>query len=170
MFWMDVRVALRRLLRLDQRAFLMGALATITVAVAALTLILQLANAVLWAALPFADADSVVELSERNFGRQLPTYSVSTPNFQSWQAALGEQAELAATEFANPTLAGDGERPATRVIGFNSSHNFWRVLGIDLLAGTSFSAGTHDTTGFGRRCWLSACRRRRERCSAGRCR
>ena len=143
---LDLRIAWRRLTLRGQRSFSVGALATLMVAVAALVVIAQFAYAVMWAPLPFRDADRVVEVAERNQARDLPNYSVSTPNFRSWQAALADQAEFAAIEYASSILASDGERDAARVASARSTHNLWRVLGLDLVTGRSFEAA-HEHSG-----------------------
>lgn len=143
---LDLKMAWRRLTQRGQRSFSIGALATLTVAVAALVVIAQFVYAVLLAPLPFADADAVVEVGERNVTRDLPSYAVSTPNFRSWQETLADQAQFAAIEYASATLGSDGERDAARVASARSTHNLWQVLGLDLVAGSAFDAA-HERSG-----------------------
>lgn len=143
---LDLKMAWRRLTQRGQRSFSVGAVATLTVAVAALVVITQFVYAVLLAPLPFRDAQAVVEVGERNRARDLSNYSVSTPNFRSWQAALADHADFAAIEYASSTLARDGLRDAVRVASARSTHNLWPVLGLELVAGRGFDA-IHERSG-----------------------
>jgi predicted permease len=131
--WLRTRLAPR------ERGFTVAAVLTLGLAVAAVTVIVQVAHTVLLAPLPFADEAAVVRVVERHAARGLPSYAVSVPNFRSFQAEAPGFVELAAMRFGGANVGGEGLE-AQRVTAWTATHNLWRTLGVPLRAGRAFSA------------------------------
>lgn len=137
---LDLRWAWRRLTAPSHRSYAIGSIFTLALTITALVLITQYAHAVLWAPLPFRDADALLRVAERQQARGLSDYAVSTPNFESWREGLADQAEFAATRYSDVTLNAEGDRPAERALAFRSTENLWQVLGLPLIEGRAFEA------------------------------
>lgn len=144
MFLRDLRFAWRSLSMRHNRAFTVTTVLTFALGIGAATAIFSIAHAVLLAPLPYRDADRVVRLTERNLSRGLPEFSVSTPNFLSWQERTKAFDALAAINGESVNLGADGRYE--RVQGLRASATIWRVLGMPLVAGREFTAA-EDTLG-----------------------
>lgn len=131
---------LRRAFSRRERAFTLTATMTLALAVAAVLAIAGIAHAVLLAALPFDDEAAIVQVAERHDARGLPVYSVSVPNFRSFQAESRAFAELAAMRFGDANLGRSDAGPARRVVAWTATHNLWRTLGVPLRLGRAFTA------------------------------
>ncbi len=121
----------RRLLRAESRAFSLGTMATLGAVIAAFVVIAQLAYAALWAPLPNAQAERLLELEEFHPTRGIADFSVSTPNFLDWQRDL-PQAQIAALQSIDLTLNASAGEVAQRVVGMQASSNVFAVLGLRL--------------------------------------
>lgn len=137
---LDLRWAWRRLTAARHRSYAIGSILTLALTITALVLITQYVHALLWAPLPFRDADALLRVAERQQARGLSDYAVSTPNFESWREGLADHADFAATRYADVTLNAEGERAAERVLAFRSTENLWQVLGLPLVEGRAFEA------------------------------
>ncbi len=124
-------ITLRRLLRGDSRAFAAGTVATLAVVIAAFVVIAQLAYPALWAPLPNAQSQQLLELEEYHPQRGISAFSVSTPNFLDWQSAL-PQAQIAAIQGIDLTLNASAGSAAQRIAGMQASANVFSVLGLRL--------------------------------------
>ncbi len=133
----DLRYAIRSLSIRHNRAFTAATVLSFALGIGAATAIFSIAHAVLLAPLPYRDADRVLRLTERNLSRGLPEFSVSIPNFLSWQERSTAFAEIAAIDGEGVNLGTDGR--FERVEGLRASANIWTVLGMPLIAGRAFT-------------------------------
>jgi putative ABC transport system permease protein len=137
---------LRRAFSRSERATTLAASATLALATAAVLVIACVAHAALLADLPFDD-QAVVQVAERHAARGLPVYSVSVPNFRSFQAEARSFADLAAMRFGDANLGRADEAAAQRVVAWTATHNLWRTLGVPLHLGRAFTAGEERAGG-----------------------
>ncbi len=144
MFLRDLRFAWRTLLLRHNRAFTVATVLTFALGIGAATAIFSIVHAVLLAPLPYRDADRVVRLTERNLSRGFSEFSVSIPNFLTWQEEAGAFDSLAGLRWDNANLGAGGR--VERVQAISASSTLWRVLGMPLVAGRSFTEG-EDTPG-----------------------
>jgi putative ABC transport system permease protein len=117
--------------------FSAAVIVTIALAIAANTTIFSVVNAVLLRPLPFADADRLVQVAEKNDRLNLPTFSASVPNFVSWREQARSFEEFAAIGFNNYTLTGSGE--PEQLSGNRISPAVMRVLGLAPVIGRAFA-------------------------------
>lgn len=140
----DLRHAWRNLLARQNRAFTLATVLTFLLGIGAATAIFSVVQVMLLAPLPYREAERVVQLSENNAALDMIGFSVSTPNFLSWQERSRSFEALAAIDGDNVNFgAPDGFE---RVRGMRASATIWRVLGMPLVAGQEFSA-SDDTLG-----------------------
>jgi predicted permease len=140
----DLRYAIRSLSMRHNRAFTVATVLSFALGIGAATAIFSIAHAVLLAPLPYHDADRVLRLTERNLSRGLPEFSVSAPNFLSWQERSTAFEAIAAIDGEGVNLGTDGR--FERVQGLRASANIWKVLGMPLVAGRAFTTA-EDTPG-----------------------
>ena len=133
-FWQDLRYGLRMLVKAP--GFAAIAILTLALGIGATTAIFSVVNAVLLRPLPFADADRLVQVAEKNDRLNLPTFSASVPNFVSWREQARSFEEFAAIGFNNYTLTGNGE--PEQLSGNRISPAVMRVLGLAPVVGRAF--------------------------------
>jgi len=133
----DLRYAWRTLTARAQRSFALAAVLTLALGIGAATAIFSVVHAVLLAPLPFPDADRLVRVYETNQARNIDTFSVSVPNFDSWQRRT-RLLSLAAARGAQANLT-DGGSPE-HVVGMAVTANFLPTLGLPPVAGRDFRA------------------------------
>jgi len=109
MFWNDLRHALRMVRQAP--GFSTAVALTIALAIAGNAAIFSIVNAELLRPLPFRDPDRLVQVAEKNDKLNLPSFSVSVLNFDSWR----EQSR------SFEALAGVGAVAFTMTDGANAS-------------------------------------------------
>jgi predicted permease len=125
----DLRYALRQWTR--QPAFALAAISTLAIAIAANTTMFALTDAVLFRALPFADAGRLVWIaSVRSDNASAP---FTLPEFMDYRARSRSLAGLAAYANWSASLSGDGV--TERFQGARMSANAFEVLGVSAAAG-----------------------------------
>ena len=135
-FIADTRHALRSLFK--NRGFASVALLTIALGVGANTAVFSVVNAVLLQPLPFADADSLVEVFETARRATVERRSPAYPNFQDWQRETQTLESLAAHSGEWLTLPiGEAHE---RLQGELVSWNYFDVLGARPAIGRTFAA------------------------------
>jgi putative ABC transport system permease protein len=100
----------------------------------------MLYHAVVLARLPFAEPERVWFLDERNDARGLAQFSVSAPNYLSWQAGARSFSHMAAFYRADANLGADRAHAAERAVVFHAASSLWATLGIAPLRGRTFDA------------------------------
>jgi putative ABC transport system permease protein len=149
---LDVRYALRALRRTP--AFTLIAAVTLAIGIGANTAIFSLVHAVLLRPLPFADPDRLVLVYER-LGDGHASGTVSAHEFIAWRdrSRAFEQAALWGSRGFN--LTGGGEAIAVSALSVSST--FFRVFGVEPLAGRTFApgedAGVHRVAVLSHRLW-----------------
>ena len=132
----DLRYATRSLLR--RPAFLIVATATLALGIGATTAIFSVVHGVLLRSLPYPDSDRIVVIWEAD--RREPGSlggQMSHPNFVDYRAQSRTVESMAQLRGANLTVTGLGD--AMLVRGGNVTPDFFRVLGVDLVMGRSFT-------------------------------
>jgi predicted permease len=132
--------ALRRLWLPRNRGYALTAVFTLALSVAALCAVGMLFHALILAPLPYSEPERVVFLNERNEAKGIDQFSVSAPNFRSWQAGARSFSELAAFVRMDANLGGDGVQSAERAMAYRASWNLWRTLELRPLLGNTFDA------------------------------
>jgi putative ABC transport system permease protein len=144
----DIRFGFRMLRK--RPGFTVVAMLALALGTGANTAIFSVVNGVLLRPLPFQDPDRLVRLSE--WSQQVPTMSISYPNFKDWREQNRVFDGIAATQFGSYNLTGEGE--AERLQGRNVSWNFFDVLGVRPALGRAFRAD-EDRAGAPRVCVIS---------------
>ena len=111
--------------------------ATVTLAIAANTIIFSVVNAVLIRPLPYKDPGRLVQIAEKNDKLNLPTFGSSVLNFLSWREQSRSFEEIGALGVSNYTLTGSGE--PEQLAGNRISPALIRLLGVSPLAGRAFT-------------------------------
>ena len=130
----DLRATRRSLVRTP--AFTLGAIVTLALGIGATTAMFSVVHAVLLRPLPFPEADRLVELVETKPREGNAAYSVSAPDFSSWQERTRSFTAMAALWDRSIVLT-DGIEPE-RVAGMAVSPNLWSVLEVTPLVGRTF--------------------------------
>jgi len=131
----DVVFGLRQLRK--SPAFTLVAVITLGVGIGASSAIFSVVRSVLMRPLPFANADRVVRLSQRNGSDEM--WSVPYGNFDTWrQQARGFEAMGAIAGGGRVTLTGQGE--PLPVPTFSATAGYWRALSMPPVLGRYFSA------------------------------
>jgi len=130
----DLRFAARMLVR--ERLFALVAVSMLALGIGANTAIFSVVNAVLLRALPYRDADRLIDVHALEANGRLGSLSLTELEaFQRMQSLEGMAA--AGTQSVNLT---GGERPA-RVRGAFVTANFFEVFRVTPVVGRSFMAG-----------------------------
>jgi putative ABC transport system permease protein len=129
----DVRRGLRSLIA--NPSFVVLAVMCLGIGIGASAMTFTAVNHALLRPLGAIDAEGLVEIAEVN--RTMPNawWPVSAPNLQDWQAALGEQARLAAVR-ASGFVVGPADS-GVRIEGAYASGNLFAVLGVAPVLGRS---------------------------------
>ncbi|MEO5895245.1 MAG: ABC transporter permease [Vicinamibacterales bacterium] len=132
----DLRYASRSLRRAP--LFALTAIATLALGVGANTAIFSVVHAVALRPLPYATADRLVRIWEKNDSLAVDGFAVSLPNFVSWHERL-RMMEVAAWRGGSVTLrsTGDPIRVQSAAIGAD----YFRMLGAKPLIGRTFLSG-----------------------------
>ncbi|MBI3450198.1 MAG: ABC transporter permease [Acidobacteria bacterium] len=134
-FWQDVRFGARMLSR--QRGFAAVAVLTLALGIGANTAVFSVVNAVLLRSLPYPDPDRLVMAWESD-AQQTRTGPVSPANFLDWRAQGDGALAMAALDFGDFNVVGDGE--PERLRGARVSAGLFELLGVRPLLGRSLLA------------------------------
>ncbi|HSB12532.1 MAG TPA: ABC transporter permease, partial [Blastocatellia bacterium] len=133
--WQDLRYAARILLK--KPSFTVVAVVTLALGAGANTAIFSLVNAVLLKPLAFSDPERLVMIWEDASAIGFPSSDVAPANFIDWKAQQSMFEDMAAINWKNFNLTGDGE--PERVLAHGVSANFFPLLGVEPALGRNFS-------------------------------
>jgi predicted permease len=132
----DARFAWRSLAR--SPAFTIVAVATLTLGIGATTAMFSVVNAVLLSALPYPNADRLVELHERGVIDNRPyATAVSAPNFKDWHAQTKTVELMTAFRGGETTILGLPEPIKANL--YAVSHDYFQLLGGKPVLGRTFT-------------------------------
>lgn len=134
----DLRHAWRALFFAGNRSYTAASACTLALGIGGATAIFSILHAVLLAPLPYREPQRVVHAAETNLARDLESFSVSIPNFLTWDEEASGLMSLAALRDASASLS--GESGAQRLAGMAASADLFEVLGLPLVAGRTFTA------------------------------
>ena len=130
----DLRFALRMLLK--NPGFTAVAILTLALGIGANAAVFTIVNGVLLHPLPFANADRLVTVAERDDEGKASTTSFLT--YLDWKARSKSFEELTLYRQWQPTVMASGE--PEQLIGLRVASNYFRTLGIKMAAGRDFTA------------------------------
>ncbi len=142
----DLRHAWRSLAQRKNRAHSIATVLSFMLGIGAAAAIFSIVHVTLLAPLPYGgDPGRVFRVHERNLSRGIAEFSVSIPNFLSWQQRATAFDSLAALSGHDANLGAQGRFEHVR--GMRASAGIWRVLDMPLLAGRAFSADEDSVGG-----------------------
>jgi len=124
--WQDARFALRTLRK--SPGFAAIVIVTLALGIGINTAMFSVANAVLWASLPFAQPERLVAVDEVEPANQNAVWGATYPSFREWQAQAGSLENMAAVAGIGRVLR-EGSAPVL-VRGAAASHEFFPLLGV----------------------------------------
>jgi putative ABC transport system permease protein len=133
--WQDARFALRTLRK--SPGFAVIVIVTLALGIGINTAMFSVANAVLWASLPFAQPDRLVAVDEVEPQDQDAVWGATYPSFREWQGQAGSLENMAAVTGIGRVLR-EGNEPV-RVRGAAASHEFFPLLGVQPELGRVFT-------------------------------
>ncbi len=142
----ELRVALRTLAK--GPGFWLLAILTLTLGIGAATVLFSITESVLWRPLPFADAERLTVVFEKNLKRPAIGGSVSAPGFRDWREHIQNIQGLAAMtwgESHNLTGRGIGERVRSETV----SSGFFETLRVQAALGRTFRREEEQMGGSG---------------------
>lgn len=132
----DIRFALRQLAR--NRGFALVAVLTLSLGIGATSAIFSVVNSVLLRPLPYASADRLLRLRERNGPENIEGMAVTFGNYASWVEQSRSFEALGGYIGDRPrTLTGTGDPMSLRVV--RASADYWRAMFIQPAAGRYFN-------------------------------
>ncbi|HJZ69183.1 MAG TPA: ABC transporter permease, partial [Blastocatellia bacterium] len=132
--WQDLRYALRMMLK--KPGFTLIAVFTLALGTGANTAIFSLVNAVLLKPLPFFEPERLAMVWEDQSTIGFPRDEAAPANYVDWKAQQSVFEDMAALNWKNFNLTGDGE--PERIFARGVSANFFPLLGIQPIVGRSF--------------------------------
>lgn len=135
----ELRLSWRSLLRRENHGFTLATVATLALAIAAVTTMVSLTYGVLWAPLPFHRSERLLHIEETNSARGIAEFAVSQPNFISWRDQSTAFTSMAAIREGSANLAGEAGLAAERLRADAVTANLWSVLGVPLILGNALS-------------------------------
>jgi predicted permease len=129
----DFRFGLRMVRK--NPGFTMVAIVTLALGIGANAAVFSLVNGVLLHPLPYASADRLVVVGEREDDGKPSTTSFA--NYEDWKARSNSFKELALYRQWQPTLMTPGE--PEQLIGLRVTNNYFRALGVGMAAGRDFA-------------------------------
>jgi predicted permease len=111
------------------------AILTLALGIGANAAVFSIVNGVLLHPLPFANADRLVVVGEREDDGKASTTSFA--NYEDWKARSKTFEELSLYRQWQPTLMAPGE--PEQLIGLRVTNNYFRTLGIGMAAGRDFA-------------------------------
>jgi putative ABC transport system permease protein len=134
--WSDLRLALRSMAR--QRTFSLVVIGTLGLGIGANTAMFSLVHAALIKPLPYAEPDRLVLARRLVDGR--PQLLNSAPDYYDYQEQVASFSSLAASNSSSrPATIVGGARPE-RVAALIVSHDLFRTLGVQPVAGRWFTS------------------------------
>ena len=133
--WRDSRYAFRTLIKNPGFSFI--AVISLALGIGANTAIFSLVNAVLLKPLPFNDPERLVLVWEDQSQIGFPRADVAPANYVDWKTQNQSFEDMAALNWKNFNLTGDGE--PERILAHGASHNFLPLLGVMPVVGRNFS-------------------------------
>jgi len=138
MFWQDVRLAVRLLVK--DRWYTALAVLALGLGIGVNSTIFTFVNAVLLRGLPYEDSHRIMYLQLTNPAASQRNVWLSYPDYEAWRERNRSFEDLAA--FRSGTMnVSDAERPAERALGVWTSANTFGVLGQQPLFGRTFLPG-----------------------------
>ena len=142
----DMRFALRQLRK--SPAFTLVAVLTLALGIGANSAIFSIVYSVLLRPLPYAHADRLLKLRERNGTSDSQGMVVTFGNYATWKARVQSFEALGAYIYGGLTLTGAGEPRQIQVL--RASADYWKALYIPPVLGHYFGP---RTTCLARRTW-----------------
>ncbi len=133
--WQDLRYGFRTLTKNPGFSFI--AVVSLALGIGANTAIFSLVNAVLLKPLPFTEPERLVMVWEDNSAIGFPRDDVAPANYVDWRAQSQAFEDMAALNWKNFNLTGDGE--PERILAHGVTANFLPLLGIQPVIGRNFS-------------------------------
>ncbi len=134
-FWKDLRYGFRTLIK--NPGFSIIAVVSLALGIGANTAIFSLVNAVLLRPLPFSEPERLVMIWEDQSEIGFPRADVAPANYIDWKAQNQSFEDIAALNWKNFNLTGDGE--PERVLAHGATANFLPLLGTQPVIGRNFS-------------------------------
>lgn len=134
--WQDLRYGFRTLKKNPGFSFI--AVVSLALGIGANTAIFSLVNAVLLKPLPFMEPERLVMVWEDASAIGFPRDDVAPANYVDWKAQNQAFEDMAALNWKNFNLTGDGE--PERILAHGVTANFFSLLGIQPVIGRNFSA------------------------------
>ncbi len=129
----DLRFAFRQLRKVP--GFTAVAILTLALGMGACTAIFSVVNTVLLHPLDYPEPGRLIGIMESRVP-EFPEFSVSPPNFISWEKQAKSYSYLAAYGVAKINLTGEGE--PQRLIGVKASADYFKVFGVKPMLGRTF--------------------------------
>jgi putative ABC transport system permease protein len=133
--WQDLRYGFRTLTKNPGFSFI--AVVSLALGIGANTAIFSLVNAVLLKPLPFTEPERLVMVWEDASAIGFPRDDVAPANYVDWKAQNQVFEDMAALNWKNFNLTGDGE--PERILAHGVTANFFPLLGIQPAIGRTFS-------------------------------
>lgn len=143
MFWHDVRLAIRLLIK--DKWYTAVAVLALGLGIGVNSTIFTFVNAVLIRGLPYEDSHRLMYINSTSPGGGQSLDGVSYPDFEEWRAQTRTLEDLGANRGGTMNVS-DAERPAERVSGVWLSANSFGLIGQQPLLGRNFLPG-EDTPG-----------------------
>jgi len=131
----DFRYALRQLRK--NSGFAVIVVATLALAIGANTAIFSVAHTVLFAPLPYPNADRLMMIWGRNVSRGDRQFSISAGDFADWEQKNDVFEDVAASYDNEVTLTGAGDPKF--VLGYAFTPNYFHILGVAPMLGRTFT-------------------------------
>lgn len=132
--WRNLRYGLRGLWK--HPGFTLVAVFSLALGIGANTAIFSLVNEVLFKPLPFREADRLAMVWEDSSAIGFPRDTPAPANYADWKAQNQVFEDMAALDWRNFNLTGDGE--PEKVMAFGVTANFFSLLGVQPALGRSF--------------------------------
>lgn len=132
--WQDVRYGARMLWK-HRLATLVCALA-LALGVGANTAMFSLAEAFLLHSVPFENADSILVMSEVRPQQNIERNPVAPATYVDWQAQAKSFEQMGAYAWDEVNLTGN--REPEKIVGFDVTASFFRILGVQAKMGRTF--------------------------------
>jgi len=138
----DLKYSVRMLAK--NPGFTVVAVLTLALGIGANTAIFSVVNAILLRPLPYNDPGQLVQIWETNPLRGFPEFPASPPNFFDWRDQNHSFSQIAAVQYDDYNLTGDGA--PMHVFGIDVSPNIFALLGAKPELGRVFTE-TEDNPG-----------------------
>jgi putative ABC transport system permease protein len=132
----DLRYGFRTLLK--HPGFSLIAVLSLALGIGANTAIFTVVNAVLLKPLPFKEPDHLVMIWEDQSFIGFPRADVAPANYVDWKTQNQAFEDIAALNWKNFNLTGDGE--PERILAHGATFNFLPLIGVQPIIGRNFSA------------------------------